>query len=306
MENLPVDVIRQASLELSPRDVLSLCLSKKSFAKAICNSDVFWRNKIIVDYPKQVYPLRFYKETPKRLYMILTLNSKIIELDENKGLKNEEYDNSDIDALEIMAAKMTKFIGKNIIIYGQLLKRGDVLHLSWGSDYRNDDKFLWDGEKVVLLDYKNDDYGSVPKEFAFPEFRPEYFSESIKHNNIVRLSDEKVNEVVKNFNVETQTSFVTDKYNKYLVKINTDISHVTIKFNKIILMKDYLDYDTEDKIFILYMDSLSSSSYSGKVRHTSTVTFTPEWKAAIISIIPKSPSTSYIWEGDTLQVITFD
>ena len=41
MESLPTDVIRQASLELSPRDVLSLCLSKKSFAKAICNSDIF-------------------------------------------------------------------------------------------------------------------------------------------------------------------------------------------------------------------------------------------------------------------------
>ncbi len=303
MENLPTDVIRQASLELSPRDVLSLCLSKKSFAKAICNSGVFWRNKIIVDYPKQVYPLHLYKEMPKRLYMMLTVNSKIIELDENKVLKNEEYDNSDIDSFKVMAANMTKFIGKNTIINGQLLKRGDVLHLSWGNTYRNDDKFLWDGEKVVLLDYENDDYGSVPKEFSFPEFRPEYFSESIAHNNIVRLSDEKVNEVIKNFNVETQTSFVTDRYNKYLVKINTDIFHATIKFNTII-MKDYLDYDTEDKIFILYMDSLSSSTYSEKVRHTSTVTFTPEWKAVIISIIPNSPSTTYIWEGDTLEVTT--
>ncbi len=302
METLPSDVIRQASLELSPRDVLSLCLSKKSFAKAICNSDVFWRNKIIVDYPKQVYPLQFYKEIPKRLYMILTLNSKIIELDENKGLKDDRYDNSDIYSFKKMAKRMTKFIGKNIIIYGQLLKRGDVLHLSWGSTYRNDDKFLWDGEKVVLLDYENDDYGSVPKEFSFPEFRPDYFSESIAHNNIVRLSDEKVNEVIKNFNIETQTSFVTDKYNQYLVKINTDISNVNIKFNKII-MKDYLDYDAEEKIFILSMDSLSSSGYSGKEKYISTVTFTPEWKAAIISIIPDSLST-YMWEGDTLEVTT--
>ena len=305
MENLPVDVIRQASLELSPRDVLSLCLSKKSFAKAICNSDVFWRNKIIVDYPKQVYPLSLYKETPKKLYMMLTVNSKIIELDENGILKNEEYDISDIDALEIMAEKMTKFIGKNIIINGQLLKRGDVLHLSWGNNYRNDDKFLWDGEKVVLLDYENDDYGSVPKEFSFPEFPPEYFSDSISHNNIVRLSDEKVNEVLKNFNIETQTSFVTDRYNQYLVKIYTDISNVNIKFNKIIML-DYLDYDTEDKIFILNMDSLSSGGYGLKGKAVSIVTFTPEWKVSIISIIPKSPSTTYIWEEDTLEVTTFD
>ena len=301
METLPVDVIRQASLELSPRDVLSLCLSKKSFAKAICNSEVFWRNKIIVDYPKQVYPLNLYKENPKKLYMILTMNSKIIELDEKDfpELKNTEYDSQDIKFLEMMTKSLKNYNGK-------LLKRGDVLHLGWGSDYRNDDKFLWDGKKVVALDYDDDDYGSVPKEFPFPEFRPEYFSESIEHNSIVRLSEEKVNEVLKNFNVETQTSFVTDRYNNYPIKIETDISKVDIKFNKIILRKDYLDYDTEDKVFILGMDTLSSSVYGGRKKYVSTVTFTPEWKEAIISIIPTSPSTTYIWDEDTLEVTTVE
>ena len=96
MESIP-DVIRRLVLELSPRDVLSLCLSKKSFSKVICNSDIFWRNKIKVDYPKQIYPLTFYEKNPKRLYMLLTMNSKTIELNEEDfpELTNINFEDED-------------------------------------------------------------------------------------------------------------------------------------------------------------------------------------------------------------------
>jgi hypothetical protein len=307
MENIPADVIRQASLELSPRDVLSLCLSKKSFSKAICNSDVFWRNKIKVDYPKQTYSLKFYQTNPKKLYMMLTMNSKIIELgeDEFSELKNmQNYSGDDIASFEIMAENMSKYINKEFIDEN-FLKRGDVLHLGWGSTYRNDDKFLWDGEKVVLLDYEDDEYGSVPKEFSFPEFRPEYFSESIDHNNIVRLTPEKIKEVVDNFNVETQISYVTDRYNKYPVEINTDISNVDIKFNKIFFNRsDYLDYDKYDKVFNFNVDTLGTGGGGSNKKFITIVRFYPEWKEAIIDIIPNSPNTTYTWNGDVLEVIT--
>ena len=298
MENVPADVIRRLVLELSPRDVLSLCLSKKSFSKAICNSDVFWRNKIKVDYPKQIYPLNMYEKSPKKLYMILTMNSKIIELNEEDF---PELANINRDDEEIMAEHITNSVGKNLTI-GELLKRGDVLHLGWGSSYRNDDKFLWDGEKAVILDSQIDDYGSVPKEFPFPEFRPEYFSESIDHNNIVRLTSEKIEEALRNFDIDTQTSFVTDRYNKYPIKIETDISGVIVKYNKIFL-SDFLDYDKDEKSFILNVP-IRGQGHGSHGTVFETVNFNPKWEASIISITPTTPKTTYQWIQDTLEVTT--
>ena len=302
MENIPADVIRQASLELSPRDVLSLCLSKKSFSKAICNSDIFWRNKVKVDYPKQIYPLTFYEKNPKRLYMLLTMNSKIIELDERKFPELKNIKHEDEDDLKIMAENITNSIGKDIMIGGDLLKRGDVLHLGWGSSYRNDDKFLWDGEKVVLLDYEIDDYGSVPKEFPFPEFRPEYFSESIVHNNIVRLTPKKIEDAVRNFNVDTQTSFVTDRYNRYPIKIQTNISGVIVNYNKIFL-SDFLDYDKDEKSFILNVP-ISGGGHGSREKLVEMLNFVSKWEGAIISITSTTAKTTYRWVQDTLEVTT--
>ena len=302
MESVPADVIRRLVLELSPRDVLSLCLSKKSFSKSICNSDIFWRNKIKIDYPKQIYPVNFYEKNPKRLYMLLTMNSKIIELDERKFPELTNINHEDEDDLIIMAENITNSIGKNLMIEGELLKRGDVLHLGWGSSYRNDDTFLWDGEKVVLLDYEIDDYGSVPKEFPFPEFRPEYFSESIVHNNIVRLTPDKIEETIRNFNVDTQTSFVTDRYNKYPIKIQTDISGVIVKYNKIFL-SDSLEYDKDDKTLILIVPS-SGGGYGNREKFVEIVHINSKWEGAIMSIIPTTPKTTYQWVQDTLEVTT--
>lgn len=51
--------------------------------------------------------------------------------------------------------------------YKHLLKRGDVIgilnHPGYG--YRNDGKLMWDGEKLVDLEFEIDEYGSVPSIF---------------------------------------------------------------------------------------------------------------------------------------------
>ena len=165
--------------------------------------------------------------------------------------------------------------------------------------------FLWDGEKVVLLDYEIDDYGSVSKEFPFPEFRPEYFSESIVHNNIVRLTPEKIEEAIRNFNIDTQTSFVTDRYNKYPIKIYTMVDNIDIKYNKMILKADYLNYDRENGTFIVNIPiyAVEYSDYKRFVKNAD-YTFTPEWKATIISVASTSSKTTYFWKEDSLKVIT--
>ena len=76
------------------------------------------------------------------------------------------------------------------------MKRGDVLHNVSMGDYRNDGKFIFDGEKLCYP-YNNpfadatdpedpDEYGYVPKSFlAINEFPVRYWSEIIDHNYYV-------------------------------------------------------------------------------------------------------------------------
>ena len=73
------------------------------------------------------------------------------------------------------------------------MKRGDVLHNVSMGDYRNDGKFIFDGEKLCYPYNKPfadatdpedpDEYGYVPKSFlAINEFPVRYWSEIIDHN----------------------------------------------------------------------------------------------------------------------------
>jgi hypothetical protein len=75
------------------------------------------------------------------------------------------------------------------------MKRGDVLHNVSMGDYRNDGKFIFDGEKLCYPynepfaetadpdDPDPDEYGYVPKSFlAINEFPVRYWSEIIDHN----------------------------------------------------------------------------------------------------------------------------
>lgn len=58
--------------------------------------------------------------------------------------------------------------------------------------YRNDGKFFYDSSKLCLLDYEQDDYGSVPHDYKIEYFpHPLYFENSISHNRIVHIEGSK-------------------------------------------------------------------------------------------------------------------
>ena len=74
-------------------------------------------------------------------------------------------------------------------------KRGDVIIVKSQAGYRNRGKVMWDGNKAISLDFEDDDYGSVPKEFKVgEEFSPYHWSlyddkvgAIIDHNRIIRV-----------------------------------------------------------------------------------------------------------------------
>lgn len=90
----------------------------------------------------------------------------------------------------------TKYINKHWK-YGKVhnkdWKRGDVI-LTEEDPYRNNGKYMWDGNKAISLDYDTtDDYGSIPREFLVgKEFLALHWVEedyngfsSIRFNNLI-------------------------------------------------------------------------------------------------------------------------
>jgi hypothetical protein len=85
------------------------------------------------------------------------------------------------------------------------LKRGDVLHNVSMGDYRNDGKFIFDGENLCYpynepfaesaCEDEPDEYGYVPKQFlAINEFPIKYWSDVIEHNFYIyaNLADQQI------------------------------------------------------------------------------------------------------------------
>ena len=78
------------------------------------------------------------------------------------------------------------------------MDRGDVIHFG-NDDYRNNNKMIFDGEKLMNLDTNVDDYGGVPSEFVVGDNEGEFnvgdFEDLIDHNTINWLSKDKLKEI---------------------------------------------------------------------------------------------------------------
>lgn len=85
-------------------------------------------------------------------------NLKYIKDLKRKGVEFEVFESDDADYEEIFA-KTLKLLGdKN-------LAKGDLIFFC-GDGYKNDGIAIYDGEKIIQLDYEYDDYGCLPKYFT--------------------------------------------------------------------------------------------------------------------------------------------
>jgi hypothetical protein len=78
------------------------------------------------------------------------------------------------------------------------IARGDVVHFG-NDDYRNNNKLIFDGEKLQNLYSEIDDYGSVPPTFECGDSPNEFnigeFENIIDHNRFYWLSKEKLKDI---------------------------------------------------------------------------------------------------------------
>ncbi len=75
MENLPKDVMRLMALELDMPDILNYCLTNKKFNATICESQTFWRNKYMNDFPGSK-PIPSSVRNAKRVYEVFYRREK--------------------------------------------------------------------------------------------------------------------------------------------------------------------------------------------------------------------------------------
>lgn len=249
MLTLPKDLIRYFSSFLLYDD-LKKFESTCKYIKQSLNSD-FWLNRILTDYPNQDNFLSINNQNDsKSLYKHLTGKSIVFN-------KSSRYP-------------------KNKFQPWLKLRRGDVVHFGFYADYRNENKYMWTGKELINLDFTKDDYGAVPSEFCFPEFRPDHFIESIVHNSYINFTEAKLKQVQNNFNAETQMSYVTDRYRRYDILIEP-ISIALITFSRI--PKNLLLQFKNDRIEIVLPYTVTTNE------STINIYLNTEWEECISNII---------------------
>lgn len=103
--------------------------------------------------------------------------------------------------------------------------RGDVIHFG-EDDYRNNNKMIFNGEKLEHLYSEVDDYGSIPPSFVVGDGEDEFdigdFEDVINHNSINWLSKDKLKEIIiftnENNNIEGNVN-IRDKEWRIFIEI---------------------------------------------------------------------------------------
>ena len=133
-------------------------------------------------------------------------------------------------------------INKYIKMY-DYIKRGDIIH--YGEyNYRNDNKLIWDGDKLEYLDYSLDEYGNLPSKYTLNEFTHKHFDNTIEHNNIRWIKLNNYSDIISINNISYK-KFKNGKY--FTIKITKD--NITNTQYKILVPNNYLYIDTIEELY---------------------------------------------------------
>jgi len=218
------DIDGKIFLNLYYDDLKNVCQADR-YTRDICN-DNFWRHKVARDFPKRMLGLglaKLYKEEPRHLYELLYRRSEVHELGEDELPKTTKFlETNEVDDLEENPTSLDEDIKKLIDDEELVLVPGDIVHLE-GHDYRNDGKFIWTGTEIVPLYFNIDEYGSVPPEFKYPEYRFDHFHGAIDHNYITWLEPSVIQEFINSYN-ETPGKIFHGKYTSGELKFTDKIT----------------------------------------------------------------------------------
>jgi len=127
-----------------------------------------------------------------------------------------------------------------------------LIHFHINIRFRNDGKFMWDGNKVIQLDFDIYDYGAVPSEFVVSEteFSPNYWLENITCNSYYWPSLEIRNQVCKTLVYDDEFTHDSEWHGRFL--FHGEVVNVIVdEHHKI--MSDFIKDENiiKEKIMIL-------------------------------------------------------
>ncbi len=149
------------------------------------------------------------------------------------------------------------------------IKRGDILCLDTEEDrYRNDNCYIWDGEKAIELD-DVDEYGNVPPQFQITdtEFDPHYWVSAVAHNGIFWLAPEirqRMKFTKSENGVISSSVRIGDKTWTCIVDYPRGVPR---RFLDDLAMRVGKNSDNNGHVFVFTVDQ---SEYEGKVDYDST------------------------------------
>lgn len=122
----------------------------------------------------------FYLTSTERTKMFPDMCSEEEDEDENEGNEDDENEDDEYGYLynsvpiDVRDRELAKILSNNLCEFPGIQK-GDLISIFGKDTYRNEGIFIYDGEKVIVLDTTFDEYGHLPSYFTVEEFGPKYW-----------------------------------------------------------------------------------------------------------------------------------
>ncbi len=125
------------------------------------------------------------------------------------------------------------------------LRRGDIVWFKCLGEYRNEGKYIFDGQNLIDFAVDVDDYGTIPSDFCALDFHPRWWSEVVDHNDVIRFDPQMIADqlCIKNVSRRGDGWVFSFKYNRVrwhifdtrsyheLLNCSGDCKHINCKRN---------------------------------------------------------------------------
>ena len=149
---LPNDVLSQLLSFVPYKNLVNICKTHKKFA-LICSSEQFYRQRIEREYPNFTKANHLtFEQFYKMLKRYESNEARMFEIPESVYSSTFNFDYDDMPNMTKLNDIVLPYAKENFPV-----RQGDLIHLESEGSYRNDGKYIYDGEKFIELEFDIDD-----------------------------------------------------------------------------------------------------------------------------------------------------
>ena len=204
--DLPYELQFEILLRLPFEEVVGYCQLNLAAAE-VCRSPVFWNLKARQDFGSRANPYPITGTNPVAQY--LWIRSQLPR-PEGRAKVHHLFLGEDEDFTEWALHELRRQRAD--------LRRGDFVLNDAETGYRNQGKYIFDGQRIRDLEDYPDDYGSIPEEFQAGDFPPMYWVDILDHNTYIP------------FNVRRNLGTLDPRFVQLLKRADGRGSHIVYPF----------------------------------------------------------------------------